>query len=208
MRMGDTMQASYVTYTEEPRTKRYRLVGHAVVTNKDDVTLVSGNVRLRYRNGVSTFYRYSHVVRRYTLASVQGANIMDAIRAIRDIFPTYNSGETAEAALVLATLGIIRERDNVAADKGSDIPEFDMQVKSDKCTVANDTLDYHEHLKGDASKLFAWVTRDGMVYILDKDEWEQAVTPYLCKDRDSKTKKVKLRLRETKKLIGALALRA
>ena len=199
------MQANYVTYTEEPRSKRYRLVGHALVVNKGDVTHVSGNVRLRFKNGIKKFYRYAHVVRRYTLASVQGANIMDAIRAIHDIFPTYNSGETAEAALVLATLGIIRERDNVAADKGSDIPEFEMQVKSDGCTVAN-TLDYHKHLEEDASKRFAWVAKDGTVYILNKEEWEDAVTPYLAKDRDSKTKKAKLRLKETRKLIRALAL--
>ena len=189
---------------EEPRSKRYVINTHVITVSAGNYILLSGNTSVIFKNGNEKFYTYSHIVKRHDFDAINGQDISDSIAAMTNVFPVYNGGEIREAALVLSLLGIIRERDNVSAGNGSDIPEYDTQVKSDKCTAAT-SLDYDSHLKNDASKFFAWVSKAGIVYILNKKTWGRVIAPFLKPETDKKTSKSKLRIKETRALIRALA---
>lgn len=83
-----------------------------------------------------------------------------------------NAGQNAEQSLAYALTGEIRKHDKVAFDKGSDIPEYKMSVKSARFTLAS-TLkgESYEEMKADffrrcASEIFAYVTKSGEVYMM------------------------------------------
>lgn len=57
----------------------------------------------------------------------------------------YNLGEFAEVQLTYALTGKIRERDSVAYNAGSDIPELDLSIKCGRASLAN-------HLAGETKE--------------------------------------------------------
>lgn len=92
-----------------------------------------------------------------------------------------NAGQNAEQSLAYALTGEIRKHDKVAFDKGSDIPEFKMSVKSARFTLAS-TLqgESYEEMKADffrrcASEIFAYVTKCGEVYMMGRSTFEDFI---------------------------------
>lgn len=89
-----------------------------------------------------------------------------------------NAGQNAEQSLAYALTGEIRKHDRVAFDKGSDIPEFEMSVKSSRFTLASNLQgETYEEMKADffsrcASKVFAYVDKDGEVYLMGRSTFE------------------------------------
>ena len=88
-----------------------------------------------------------------------------------------NAGQNAEQSLAYALTGEIRKHDKVAFDKGSDIPEFKMSVKSARFTLAS-TLqgESYEEMKADffrrcVSEIFAYVTKSGEVYMMTAEKF-------------------------------------
>ena len=84
-----------------------------------------------------------------------------------------NAGQNAEQSLAYALTGEIRKHDKVAFDKGSDIPEFKMSVKSARFTLAS-TLngESYEEMQAD---FFSWASRDdtlGLKKTVSEEEWD------------------------------------
>ena len=86
-----------------------------------------------------------------------------------------NAGQNAEQSLAYALTGEIRKHDKVAFDKGSDIPEFKMSVKSARFTLASALNgESYEEMKADffsrcASEILAYVTKSGEVYMMTSE---------------------------------------
>lgn len=121
-----------------------------------------------------------------------------------------NAGQNAEQSLAYALTGEIRKHDKVPFDKGSDIPEFKMSVKSARFTLASNLIgsDFAE-MKADffgrcASEIFAYVTKAGEVYELNKKQFETFVDRFCTLGRSSSKNGNKLNIRmksETKEVL-------
>ena len=116
-----------------------------------------------------------------------------------------NRGERAENSVSLAFTGKEHKKDSVRFDKGSDIEELKMSVKSNHATLVSGGIlkatekqaMINEYLDRDASDKFAYVCDDGMTYIMNKDEFEKFINEFVTLDRDSKKNggQIKLRLK-------------
>ena len=123
-----------------------------------------------------------------------------------------NDGIYREQALAFTMTGEIRKHDKVPFHMGSDIPEYDMSVKSSGFTLASGRLNmgdtFDEKLADFFSRVhsnkFAYVTVNMVAYIMDKGEFEKFLRTFAYMDRDSKKNggltKIKCR-KESKKML-------
>lgn len=131
-----------------------------------------------------------------------------------------NTGIQAEYALTYTLTGTYGEHDRVRFDMGSDIPAYDMSVKSTAFSLADaraingETLeekieDYRERV---ASTSFAYVTKDlTNAYIMNLDEFCAFMMRwcYLCKESAKNSGLMKVRcLKESKRMLDWLEVRA
>ena len=132
---------------------------------------------------------------------------------VTDIARTYsNWGNHCEQALTFTLTGEIRKHDHVPFYIDSDIPEFNMSVKSSGFTLASGKVNMGETFEEKLSDFFgrvhsdkfAYVTVDMVAYVMDKGEFEQFLRTFCYMDRDSKKNggllKVKCR-KESQKMI-------
>ena len=127
-----------------------------------------------------------------------------------------NNGMHLEQSLAYTLTGKIRKHDRVAYDKSSDIPEYDMSVKSAKFTLMSGSIckaqDFEgiieEYFANTASKRIAYVTQDMNAYIMDMVEFNEFLHLFAFLERESSQNggryKVKMRS-ESKKVIAWLA---
>lgn len=112
---------------------------------------------------------------------------------ITNISTYTNWGHACEQSLAYALTGEIRAHDSVPFDKDSDIPEFHMSVKSRKFTLASSRVlpgDTWEEMIDNffqmtASKVFAYVTKEMVAYMMDADEFREFLTLFSFLDRES-----------------------
>lgn len=91
---------------------------------------------------------------------------------------TYsNNGQHCQQMLDFTLTGQVRKADHLKWDKGSDIPEFSMSVKSARFTLAVDLIGETLEDKVDnyfarvLSTAWAYVTKSGEAYIMNRDEF-------------------------------------
>ena len=134
--------------------------------------------------------------------------------AIDNNFPRNypNFGQYAEQALTYTLTGEIRKPDRVPFDKDSDIPEYDMSVKSSGFTLASgrhnmgDTMEekVNDFMARVHSKRFAYVSQSLVAYIMDADEFRSFITSFCYMGTDSAKnggmKKIQCK-KESKKMI-------
>ena len=105
-----------------------------------------------------------------------------------------NNGQHAEQVLAYTLTHEIRKHDRVPFDKGSDIPEFKMSVKSSKaslmsgnyCTKETKEEIIAEFLMRTASECFAYVLEDlTTAYVMDKVEFAEFCREFSGMSRES-----------------------
>lgn len=105
-----------------------------------------------------------------------------------------NNGQHAEQVLAYTLIHEIRKHDRVPFDKGSDIPEYHMSVKSSKASLMSgnyctkDTKEgiIEEFLNRTASELFAYVLEDfSTAYVMDKREFSEFCREFSGMSRES-----------------------
>ena len=119
---------------------------------------------------------------------------------------TYaNNGMHAEQVVAFALTNEMRKHDHVSFDKGSDIPEFKMSVKSSGATLMSGNLCHHEEKEAiiaefferTASELFAYVTNDfSIAYVMNCREFFEFLTEFsnTCHESTRNGGKIKLQL--------------
>lgn len=127
---------------------------------------------------------------------------------------TYtNNGQHAEQTLAYALTGEIRAHDNVPFDKGSDIPEYHMSVKSSKASLMSGNRCESQTKEGiiaefiakSASTCFAYVVADFTVaYVMNGNEFAEFCHEFGSLTRESTKNggkaKVQLRAESAKTL--------
>lgn len=124
-----------------------------------------------------------------------------------------NGGQNAEQSLAYALTGELRTHDRVPFDKGSDIPEYKMSVKSARFTLASHLQgDTYEEMKEDffnrcASEVFAYVTKCGEVYTMTAEIFSSFLDQFATIGRQSSknggNKTIRMRS-ETKEVLSWL----
>lgn len=113
---------------------------------------------------------------------------------VTEINRTYtNWGMHCEQALAYTLTGEIRKHDRVPFDKGSDIPEFCMSVKSSRFTLASANVNHGatfdekvvDFFARTHSTSFAYVANDFTAYIMDAKTFEQFVRTFCKMERES-----------------------
>lgn len=129
-----------------------------------------------------------------------------------------NFGNHAEQCLTYMLTGELRAHDHIRFDKGSDIPEYHMSVKSAKFTLMSGSLcesqDFdgivEEFFQKTVSEQFAYVTQDMVAYIMTATEFKEFIYNFCRLERESSSNggryKVKMRM-ESKKVIEFLKTR-
>lgn len=121
-----------------------------------------------------------------------------------EIERTYkNFGMHAEQALCYTLTGELRKHDRVRYDIGSDIPEYDMSVKSSKFTLMSGKLAHADTFEGIVeeffanvhSERFAYVTQSMKAYIMDKETFKEFVYRFCELGRESQKKGGNLKVR-------------
>ena len=152
------------------------------------------------------------------LHRLKGDNIMKKI-TIEQIKRQYdNDGQHLEQCTTYTYTHEIRQHDNVPYYKGSDIPEYDISVKSSGFTLASAKL-----IKGDtvaeqlayyiehtASKKVVYVTKNYDGYEMNMQEFAEFVTEfgYITRESIKNGNGLKVRARkESKKMLELLAVR-
>ena len=130
-----------------------------------------------------------------------------------------NFGQHAEQNLAYHLTGEIRRHDRVAYDKGSDIPEYNLSVKSSAFTLMSGTAcmaqDFNgiidEYFSKVASKHIAYVTKNFNVFVMNLDEFKSFLYQFARLEKDSEKNggryKVKMR-KETSAMCEWLMARA
>ena len=138
---------------------------------------------------------------------------------INSIYNLSNAGQARQQDLTYALTGQIRKPDSVPFDMDSDIPEFSIQVKCSRLTLASasalaaTTVDgqLNEFSERVHSKKFAYVTKNNMVYIMDKVEFLDFCHEFCGWEQESKKNggayKVRCR-KESKRMIKWLQAKA
>lgn len=112
----------------------------------------------------------------------------------KHITRTYpNGGQHKEQALAFTVTGELRKHDSVPFDKGSDIPELHMSVKSDHATLASARLMHgktfaeqlDEFFQRAASEWFAYVTDEEIAYVMNPTEFREFVATFGKWERES-----------------------
>ena len=129
---------------------------------------------------------------------------------------TYkNFGNHAEQALAFTLTGEIRKHDKVAYDKGSDIPEFNMSVKSSGFSLMSARLceseDFEEiiaqYMARSASTCVAYVAQNMVAYVMNMKQFNEFLHRFCYLNRESTQNgggvKVKM-LKESKKVLAWL----
>lgn len=102
-----------------------------------------------------------------------------------------NNGQRAQQNLDYQLTGQLRKADRVPFDKGSDIPEYRLSVKSYHFTLASDLQgSNYEEMKADFfarchSVWFAYVTRSQLVYIMNRNQFAEFLDLFHELDRSS-----------------------
>lgn len=134
----------------------------------------------------------------------------------KEIERTYaNHGQHCEQMLTYTLLGSIRPHDHIPFDKGSDIPEFGMSVKSSRATIASASLmrsttrtsQIDEYFERVHSNQFAYVSNANMAYIMNASEFRAFVEQFAKFERESTKNNGGMKLRlpaENKKMIAYL----
>lgn len=122
-----------------------------------------------------------------------------------------NWGMATEQSLAYALTGEMRKHDSVPYDKGSDIPEYCMSVKSAHFSLVSgnrmhsETFDgqIEEFFKNVHSTQFAYVTKSCKVYIMDTNEFKMFVNNFCTLTRESKKNggKAKIQMRSESKAV-------
>ena len=129
-----------------------------------------------------------------------------------------NNGQHYEQCATFTYTGEIRQHDNVAYDKGSDIPEYHISVKSSAFslasaklikgeTVAEQLAYYMEHT---ASKKILYVTENYDGYEMNLTEFAEFVMMFCYMTRESSKSGGGLKVRarkESKKMLEWLSAR-
>ena len=105
-----------------------------------------------------------------------------------------NFGNHAEQALAFTLTGEIRLHDSVPFYADSDIPEFNMSVKSSGFTLASGKINkgetFDEKIQDFVNRVhsdkFAYVTLDMTAYIMDISEFVEFLYAFCYLNRDSK----------------------
>ena len=131
-------------------------------------------------------------------------------------FRNYKSnGQHKEQALAYVLTGEIRKADKVPFYMGSDIPEYEMSVKSSKFSLMNGNACIYQDFDGIVeeffsrvkSRQFAYVTNDMVAYVMNIEQFRQFVYMFCGLERESQKNggryKVKMRA-ESKKTIAWL----
>ena len=114
-----------------------------------------------------------------------------------------NNGHHAEQLLAFTLTGEKRKAGKLPFDKGSDIPEFHMSVKSGGATLMNGNLCTKDTKEGiieefitrSVSECFAFVLNDGSVaYIMDKMEFREFCFKFSNLGHDSQRNGGKLKV--------------
>ena len=129
---------------------------------------------------------------------------------------TYkNFGNHAEQALAFTLTGEIRKHDHVAYDKGSDIPEYNMSVKSSGFSLMSARLceseDFEEiitqYMAHTASTCVAYVAQNMVAYVMNMEQFNEFLHRFCYLNRESTQNgggyKVKM-LKESKKVLAWL----
>ena len=128
-----------------------------------------------------------------------------------------NFGQHAEQALAYTLTGQLRTHDHVSFMNGSDIPEYEMSVKSAKFSLMNGNLCESQEFDGiveeffakTASKCFAYVTQQMECYVMDANEFRQFINLFCGVARESTKnggrRKVQMRS-ESKRVIEWLSM--
>ena len=134
---------------------------------------------------------------------------MTTITLATDFTRQYrNNGQHAEQWFRYTLTGTTAKADNLAHDKGADCMGY--QIKSARATVCKGT-DLVAYLATDKATAYAYVTTDGIAYIMTKTEYIAFIEVFGTVTRES-TKNggaEKIRLKhETPALLAYLAERA
>lgn len=126
-----------------------------------------------------------------------------------------NGGSAKEQNLAYALTGEMRGHDSVPFDKGSDIPEYHMSVKSSHFTLVSGKLMMADSFQGQideyfervASKSWAYVTENNEAYIMDMAEFRSMLMTFARFEKDSGKNggKSKVRFAENKKILAWLS---
>lgn len=138
---------------------------------------------------------------------------------INHISMLSNPGQAKQQDLAFALTGEIRKPDAVRFDMDSDIPEFSISVKSARFTLASASAlsattfegQLNEFSERVHSEKFAYVTKNNMVYIMDKVEFLDFCHEFCGWEQESEKNggayKVRCR-KESKRMIKWLQARA
>lgn len=112
---------------------------------------------------------------------------------ITNISAYTNWGHACEQSLAYALTGEIRAHDSVPFDMDSDIPEYGMSVKANRFTLASakvltgDTWEemINNFFQMTASKVFAYVTKEMVAYMMNADEFREFLLLFTFLDKES-----------------------
>lgn len=131
---------------------------------------------------------------------------------------TYtNNGQHLQQVVDYTLTGKIRKADNKPWQCESDIPELLMSVKSARATIASDLIGetladkVNDYFNRVASVNWAYITKDGTIYIMGMREFREFVMTFATLQRDSTKNGGRMKVRlphETKKVIEWLSQRA
>ena len=126
---------------------------------------------------------------------------------LTETFRNYkNFGQHAEQVLAYTLTGEIRKADKVPFYMGSDIPEYEMSVKSSKFSLMNGNACESQTFEGICEEFFAKVV-SMVVYIMNIEQFRQFVYLFCGLERESQKNggryKVKMRA-ESKKTLAWL----
>ena len=128
-----------------------------------------------------------------------------------------NNGHHAEQVLTFSLTGELRKAGNLPFDQGSDIPEFNLSVKSGGATLMNGKLCTRDTKEGiidefitrSASSNFAFVVKDfSVAYIMNAIEFRAFCDKFSNIGHDSKQNggRVKVQIyKQSKKMINWFA---
>lgn len=130
----------------------------------------------------------------------------------------HNVGQHLEQTLTYNLTGKIRKHDCVPFDKGADIPEYGISVKSARATLVSGMLmnastregqitEYFQRVRANG---FAYVTKDETAYIMDASEFYKFLMRFTSFEKDSTKNggrykvRIKSETREMLAWLGAL----
>ena len=118
-----------------------------------------------------------------------------------------NNGQHSEQWFRYTLTGEYHKADNVPHDKGTDFAQY--QIKSARATVCTGT-DFTAYLQTEQATEFAYVTCEGIAYIMNRTEYTAFVEVFGTVTRESQQNggKTKIRLKhESQALLTYLAER-